>query len=454
MSLNIKIIPGELPEFWDRGAVFFANLHSLFYGNAEQTKVLKKEIHGVPTYGGRLLPILNLLFRKGDNLIFLEAAPDQVMVDYLTGGLGLTLPEMKILSHHEYTSLKERIANNKLEAKEPIISRVREHSAPWVDAYATDFAITAIAERAGKSTLSSLEGSKRGNNKFLLHHHLVEKGFPVFDTEVASNPEKVSACLRELQKKGYKKAVLKSQIGASGCGLIKAGTGDSESGKFPEYLFFEGPCLVQGWLDEEMDGVRSIGSPSVQMFLSDTDLTLFDITEQFLKDDSVHEGNVSPPPYLKKTPAIQEELLFQAGVAGQWLHAQGYRGTASADYLVIEKKGETKIITCEINARVTGATYPAVLARYFLPHGAWLMRNLMFHPSQKGSGLLSELDKKNLLFKKGMKKGVLPCNLNLDAAGKVNKGQFVFIAPDPQGCEDILTLMHDAFPRLYSYDRD
>ena len=129
------------------------------------------------------------------------------------------------------------------------------------------------------------------------------------------------------------------------------------------------------------------------MFLDDESVYLFDLTEQILSKDSIHEGNISPPPYLGEMPGIREELLRQAGVAGEWLHAQGYRGTASTDFLLVEKESgdAPEVYICEINARVTGATYPSVLARHVAPKGAWLLRNVRIQEPLEGDRLLDLL---------------------------------------------------------------
>ena len=93
-------------------------------------------------------------------------------------------------------------------------------------------------------------------------------------------------------------------------------------------------------------------------------------------------------------PDLAAELFRQGGIAGQWLHAQGYRGTASADFLVatMEDPGAFQAYVCEVNARLTGATYPSMLARHFLPRGAWLMRNLMLKEATSGRAVLRYLE--------------------------------------------------------------
>ncbi|MDP7555177.1 MAG: hypothetical protein QGF31_03255, partial [Nitrospinota bacterium] len=95
MSVEVKIIPGELPIFWDRSAVFFVNLHALFFGNDDLTKVMEREICGMPTYGGRLVSILNLIFRNKKNLVILEAPPDEAILEYVSNKLDISIPDIE-----------------------------------------------------------------------------------------------------------------------------------------------------------------------------------------------------------------------------------------------------------------------------------------------------------------------------------------------------------------------
>ncbi|MGB7950808.1 MAG: hypothetical protein WCH75_24275, partial [Candidatus Binatia bacterium] len=197
-----------------------------------------------------------------------------------------------------------------------------------------------------------------------------------------------------------------------------------------------------------------IGSPSVQMFLNEDTVFLFDLTEQVLSEESVHQGNISPPPYMREHPQLQEELLRQAQVAGEWLYRHGYRGTASTDYLVIQRNQKLEVILCEINARITGATYPATLARHFKPHGAWYMRNIGFRTRQEGRELLALLDRAGVLYRPGAVKGVMPFNFNTDREGKVIKGQFVCIGNEPADCTDLFAQAWSELPVDWGYDRD
>ncbi|HEX9443879.1 MAG TPA: hypothetical protein VGA73_07150 [Candidatus Binatia bacterium] len=462
MTPEIHVIPGKLPPFWDRSVLFFCNLHSIFYDNDAEAAELIQQIAGSRSYGGRVVSILNLLFHRGPNKILLEAAPEPNLMDYLSGDLQLSLPAVDVLDRRGYQDLAAKLkdgaqtdpAQNDPSQKDPSIDGLKKHPAAWIDGYVTDANLVRVAAGLNKKTVSPLSGSKNGNNKYLLYLYQVERGLPVFDTLTAASPAEVPSRLARLSEMGYRRAVVKAQIGASGYGMIKLETGRFRPESVPEYLFFEGPCMVQGWLDEQTPGVERIGSPSVQMFLNDGGVYLFDWTEQILSDESVHEGNMSPPPYSAAHPELEEEVFRQAASAGEWLHARGYRGTASADFLVVRKNGAMQTIICEINARVTGATYPAVLARHFMPGAYWNMRNIQFRKALDGAQLLSLMDRAGELYHPGREKGILPFNFNTGEDGKVTKGQFLCLGKNHRVCDGLLTQAWTELPVEWGYDRD
>ena len=212
--------------------------------------------------------------------------------------------------------------------------------------------------------------------------------------------------------------------------------------------------MVQAWLQPGEHGVEGILSPSVQIFVHDEAAYLYDVTEQIL-EESIHQGNESPPPYFPEIPGIERELTRQAGLAARWLHQQGYRGPASADFLVtIGGDGGFTVYVCEINARVTGATYPSVLARHFHPQGAWRMRNFELAVPLEGEVLLEKLRTHGELFDPKLRTGILPVNFNLDPAGLVLKGQFLAIADELPACRRLLDIGRHDLPIAWNYTRD
>lgn len=451
MTLQSHKIPGTLPVMWDRSVVYFANILSLFYGNEQEITALREEVGTLESYGSRLIPIINIIFRKGSNTLFLERTPEKSLLDYFTHTLNLSLPEIKVLSRRNYLSMGRQKGEDRQNVKDHL-DALRKNDAQWIDGYVTDVQLARIAEITQKKTISSINGSYHGNNKVLLHQHIEKNGLPIFDTHIANNIKEVKACFIKLKAYGYRSAVVKASIGASGIGMMKVEL-SQDSNRIPEYLFYEGPCLVQGWLDQTVKGVRYIGSPSVQMFIKDKDITLHDITEQILSKESVHEGNISPPTFVEYKE-VKDELLSQAELAGLWLHDQGYRGTGSTDFHLIKRNGQYEVRICEINARVTGSTYPSMLAHTLMPKGAWLMRNLRFSPPQMSEELLSLLVQENLLFEPGGSKGILPINLNTNDRKEVVKGQFLILGKSHQDVFSLLKKICENHEFKGIYDRD
>lgn len=452
--LEVSRAVGSTPNGWeDRSVIFFANLLSLFFGNRGGARQLEQEIRCVDSYGGRLLPVLGLIFGGSNNVLVLERQPEpslrQLFLD-----IGLDLPKTEILTRHEFLELGSKLDQGRL-AGQPLLDRLREEPAGYLDGFVTDETIERIATELGKRTLSTLEGSHRGNNKLLLHQHLESRGLPVFPTILAARAEEVPNALRALSKQGYRHGVIKAQIGASGIGLIKAST-DGAAVEVPPAFFHEGPCMVQAWLEPGTHGVRSVLSPSVQMFLSRDTALLYDLTEQILDPEaSIHQGNESPPGYLDVHPGLADELFHQAAEAARWLHRQGYRGAASTDFLVtLWEDGDATSYICEINARVTGATYPSVLARHFQPQGSWRMRNLELSQPMHGADLLDRLKQRGELFDPTSRRGILPVNFNLDPEGRVRKGQFLAIGERLDDCRHLLDAARHDLPVRWDYTHD
>ena len=444
----LRVHPGHLPRFWDRSAVFVANLRSLFFGNRRQTEILDQQVRGIDSYGGRLLPLIDLLFTGSPNLLLVETEPDRELCSYHEG-LGLSLSECRLMSRPAYQGQADTGAD-----RAALVDLLCAHPAPWIDGFVTDHPLEELAQRAGKRTLSTHAGSHNGNNKLLLHQFLAREGMPTFDTEVADSPRAAAECCRRLHARGYVQVVLKAPIGGSGIGMVCLPAADAAAEQIPGYLFHEGACLVQGWVEDGNNGVQLLGSPSVQLFLSEHEVNLYDVTEQILGAHSVHEGNVAPPPYAAEVPGAVDLLLAVAGRAALWLHAQGYRGTASVDFVLLRQAGELQAIAAEINARVTGASYPSILARRFIPAGAWLMRNLRFHAPLPAPAVLAALRREGCLYHSGAEAGVLPINFNLNAGRQVAKSQMLCLAPDAATVQHLCELVERAFHLQWRYDRD
>lgn len=420
---RVSAMPGTVPAPRDGPVAFFANLAHIFFDNRALTGELRAMVEGLETYGGRLYPIVGLLWSGNDNLLALERPPLPELREYLGEALGLALPEVLDFDAD-------------VDPPDALLERMGTRAGLRIDGFVTDERLAGLAQRCGSRLAGSVRGSREGNNKLLLHRHLEQAGEPVFETLLATTPGEVAAAAAELARRGFARGVAKTPVGASGIGLVKFRCATPPV--IPASHFSDGPCLVQGWLDEECEGVERVASPSVQMLVDDLRIELFDLTDQILSEESVHEGNVSPPRSFDDA-ALRAELLRQSGVAGRWLHSRGYRGTASADFhLAFESTGNVVVRICELNARVTGATYPSLLARHFRPGGAWLMRNLRLREPRRAGPLLGKLDASGLLFDGSARGGVLPLNLNYGKNRRVTKGQFLFVGDESGQVSELL----------------
>lgn len=453
--MKVEIHPGRLPDFGDRSVLFFGNLLSLFWGNDAGADELRRNVSGVEWYGGRLVPLIDLLFPGGENVLFIDAAPDPAVTAYLRNRVGLSLPAVYELPDATRRLLAWSEATSPLASTDGALLDAAQRGPALVDGFVTDRAVEEIARRLAKRSVNSSDGSKRANDKYLLHSHLESEGAPVFDTELAHSIAGVPELLASLRGRGYRNAVFKARIGASGIGLVKLPTEigvDEVRARVPEYLFHETPCMVQGWLDDSLPGVAVIGSPSVQIWVDEEGVHLFDLTDQILSSGSLHEGNRSPPPYAPFGSPLAERIFAEAAKAAVWLHREGYRGTASADCLVVRHGTETTVYVCELNARVTGATYPSVVARHLRPDEAWILRNLRWDATRSSEEVLARLDADGLLYPSEDESGILPLNIGLGDGGRLRKGQFLVLGGNVDECEHALARAGMALG--WAHDRD
>ena len=452
--LSIKL--GELPPFRKRRAAFVANLLCLFFGNEASTKLLRHEVGCIESYGGRLIPILKLLYQGGHCDLVVEEKPQAALLEYFADSLGLDLPDIYVLPHDEYLKVSQDLNREGRTTPSQIPANLKAHRLDLIDGYVTDEKLNQLARFCDTTTTTTPEGSRRGNNKLLLHQHLEEQGLPVFDTVIVASSEDLAQGVQQLSRAGYRRAVLKSQIGASGIGIEQFNL-DQAPTEISAHMFYEGSCLLQGWLEPGLGSVDLIFSPSVQIFLDDeTGIHLFDLTEQILSHNKVHEGNISPSPHLTDRPDLREQILSQAQIAARWLFQQGYRGTGSIDFLVASShdQKEPTVYICEINARITGATYPALLAHHLKPGRAWLLRNLKFAAPLPATRILRLLDEHGHLFQVGKAGGVVPLNFNANANGLVEKGQFLCLGSDAAACHTFLLCAEQDLPIDWEYIRD
>lgn len=434
---NVIVQLGKLPPCWQCSTIFFANLACIFFGEPLKTKEISENVIGFHSYGGRLLPILGLLFRGGRNILLLPEMPQPELTAFFRDQLHLTIPEIVIITP------PHSCGDQELTVGASTLRRLAASAAEVIDGYVTDTALEKLAGQIGKRSINTMQSCLLANDKIRLHRFLQQRGMPVFDGGETASEAEFAAALADLAGRGYRKAAVRAAIGASGFGmqLIEL---NSKLQLSPS-LAAEQRHLVQGWIEEGRQGCNQLASPSVQFFCGEGgDVALYDFTDQLLSNNSIHEGNLSPPMSLAAEKETKEEILRQAAEVAGWIAELGYRGPASVDFLVWRQEGKLRVHVCEVNARVTGATYPSLLALHCNPGGAWLMRNMVFGPCMEVGGFLTFLKSERLLFLPGAGRGIIPLNTICAADGRIVKCQLLFLASRPEGC---LAMLED-FPRL------
>ncbi len=447
ITVNMRL--GTLPTLWQESAIFYSNLDCIFFGHPEKTRQLLENVSGFHGYGSRLLPIIGLIFRGNHNLLLLQEEPDPAITHYFSKSLNLRLPTVEIVKVPTECTFGQFIYDEKIR------QHLRDHPAKLMDGYITDSSLESMAQDLNKKLINTHQCCRNANDKILLHRFLKQVGLPAFDGGEAMLGREVENRFTELKNMGYKKAVVRSSLGASGFGMAIAELDKIRQPAYFEELFPGEKVLVQGWLEEGNMGIDRIFSPSVQFFCDGKGIaTLYDITDQLLSKNSIHQGNLSPPESFAADSPTHKEILRQAQITTSWIGSLGYSGTGSIDFLVSTAGEKITVYICEVNARVTGATYPSLLARNFNPKGAWLMRNISFGPCMTAQEFFDLLAQRDILYVPGSKKGILPLNVIISENRQITKCQLLVLSPMMQQCVEIIEAFPDLLPSSCTFDRD
>jgi len=256
----VKVGLGELPPLWDFPAVFFANLESIFFGNPEKTRELIDNVQGFHSYGGRLVPIIGILYKGDKSLLLLRKAPEPALLEYYCEDLGLSVPDLEIISHGADSGFG-RSAEDRTAKK-----RIRQHPAKVIDGFVTDEHLSSAARSLGKKLINTGNSCKDANDKVLLNRFLSSADLPMFDGREAVPGSDLEDALSELRAGGYGRAVIKTSLGASGFGMYMVDLAKKAVHAPQIDVFHRESVLVQGWVEEGQHGVETISSPSVQFF--------------------------------------------------------------------------------------------------------------------------------------------------------------------------------------------
>lgn len=182
----------------------------------------------------------------------------------------------------------------------------------------------------------------QANDKLLLKKFLTQVNLPIIEGTFTADIE--------ILKKYFQKDeryLFKDPLWVSGYGFW-----DNKETTFEELEKKYGwkELIVEKFIIKE-------SSPSVQFFINEekTEAIIFWMTDQLLENGKIYLGNTSPSVYLNNE--IWDELIRQSSQIIDYISQLGYTGFAGIDFIVDENKS---VYATEVNARFTGATYPAI----------------------------------------------------------------------------------------------
>ncbi|HEY7534608.1 MAG TPA: hypothetical protein VH878_01525, partial [Thermodesulfobacteriota bacterium] len=172
-----------------------------------------------------------------------------------------------------------------------------------------------------------------------------------------------------------------------------------------------------------------IVSPNIHVFIEPGKGRIFciGITDQLLRDDLVHEGNIYPP-----SANTLNEMISSSLKISKWLQAVGYSGFAGFDFgeYFDTETGEIKHFLAEINPRINAAFYPKVLMEHLnrkqTQNGRPTIEAFLSIEKKTKAKSFSELCGLcgDLFFKPETGKGLVPYNIGLLEHGTFNLAVF------------------------------
>ncbi|MBW7954731.1 ATP-grasp domain-containing protein [Candidatus Gracilibacteria bacterium] len=324
-SLVLEELNKELINFFNKETLVINDTRAMII-----PEVLP-HIEFVCTYDQRILPMIentNIVFSKPFSKDYLKYLNDF--------GLGINNNIFLIDNNKNYT-----LGENILLSKE-LIENIKKHNFKYLIPFFVDENMEKLSNILGIPLLVSKEIFEKANNKLMLKEFLISNNLPTLPGEITGDLEIILSYFNS--KKRY---LFKDPLGVSGYGFWdnKVNTIDELKTNFKNKKL-----IIEEFIEK-------IGSPSVQFFINkeNNKSIIFGITDQILEDGKVYLGNTSPSIYLNGS--VGDELIKQSKEIIKYISSLGYVGFGGIDFIIDNKKN---IFATEVNARFTGATYPAL----------------------------------------------------------------------------------------------
>ncbi|MGE4444042.1 MAG: ATP-grasp domain-containing protein [Candidatus Altimarinota bacterium] len=379
---TIELLKSEIQNFLNQDTLII---------NDTRGMIIPSVLPFIEFVGGYDQRVLSIL--QNTNVIFSKPFSKEIETYYNSFGLAKDVNVMLIENKKEIT-LAKNISQNEIFRQEIKAKKFKKIVPFFVNEDMDELSqILEIPLSVSKEVFT------KANDKLLLKKFLQVSNLPTIEGVFTSDRE----VLQEYFSK-KERFLFKDPLGVSGYGFW-----DNSENSLEELLenYGEKELIIEKFIQKE-------SSPSVQFFISEDKKSgiIFGITDQILENGKVYLGNKSPSIYVGNS--IGEKLVAQSEKIIEYIAKIGYTGFGGIDFIV-DINGE--IYATEVNARFTGATYPAVTSLLIKStlFASWDFYN---YEGEK-ENIKDYLEKKSILNKDEI--GIFPLGISgLETFGKAN----------------------------------
>ncbi len=202
-----------------------------------------------------------------------------------------------------------------------------------------------LAKIIGAHNYISYAIMQAANDKLQLKNFLISAGLPFIEWISTADPDIIREYFYKTEHYFFK-----SPQGVSGYGFWS-----NQKNTLPDILEW------YNWEEIIIERViEKIGSPSIQFCIWWDKIIkscIFGYTDQILQDWQYYLGNASPSNFLQTHPHLTQKIFSLSEAVIRYIQSIGYIGFWGIDFMI---GSDDEVYATEVNARFTGATYPAI----------------------------------------------------------------------------------------------
>lgn len=382
-------------------------------------------IVGLKHYKSR---IIGLLARK-DYICLPEqqTADARMLADYFRFNRVSDFQNDHILEIEDSSVSVEHLTSNILKSPTVLRELTRLHGNS-IEPFIVSPRLEAISNQIGKGIPMPALTAERFNDKWRLRRLLEHMGIStpggiLIDSRTGMLLDQGVSAVEELRRVGHIEFCITRPHSCSGQGMFRFRHVEAMAEILQTDLCNDSRLLIEPWIQDV------VGSPSFQVRIGDTnaDDYLIGITDQILCSGDntrgpAHLGNSSPSEYC-----INAGFMSLVGRIIDVLRNNGARGLLGVDLIVTRSSANsTEILVSEVNARMTGSMFGALLATKVRGHNAQRYlchNNISVSPGTTLDSYICHLESLRIHYHRGSSDGVI-----VVSNGNLRNGKIMIVA--------------------------